>query len=78
LKEEFSWRPSLIRQKLDGKIVSAEWKAKAKKSVSPSARKGLFRTNITEKKGSGGISLSFLQRGVSSQKSVSSPVSLPP
>jgi type IV pilus assembly protein PilC len=53
----------------DGKIVSAEMEGESKEvCIAKLREKGYFVTSIQEKKGSGGIQLSFLQRGVSSQE----------
>ncbi|MBU1106415.1 MAG: type II secretion system inner membrane protein GspF [Candidatus Riflebacteria bacterium] len=53
----------------DGKIVSAEMEGESKEvCIAKLREKGYFVTNITEKKGSGGISFSFLQRGVNTQE----------
>ncbi|HNW12288.1 MAG TPA: type II secretion system F family protein, partial [Candidatus Rifleibacterium sp.] len=53
----------------DGKIVSAEMEGESKEvCIAKLREKGYFVTSIAEKKGSGGMSFSFLQRGVSSQE----------
>lgn len=53
----------------DGKIVSAEMEGESKEvCIAKLREKGYFVTSIGEKKGSGGMSFSFLQRGVSSQE----------
>ncbi|MDD2997709.1 MAG: type II secretion system F family protein, partial [Candidatus Riflebacteria bacterium] len=53
----------------DGKIVSAEMEGENKEAcISKLREKGYFVTSIAEKKGSGGMQITFLQRGVSSQE----------
>ncbi len=51
----------------DGKIVTAEMEGESKETCIAKLReKGYFVTSINEKKGSGGISLNFFERGISS------------
>ncbi len=51
----------------DGKIVSSEMEGDSKEvCIAKLREKGYFVTSINEKKGGGGIQLTFLQRGVSS------------
>ncbi|MBF0502631.1 MAG: type II secretion system inner membrane protein GspF [Candidatus Riflebacteria bacterium] len=53
----------------DGKMVNAEMDGESKEvCIAKLREKGYFVTNITEKKGGAGFSLSFLERGVSSQE----------
>ena len=53
----------------DGKIVTSEMDAESKEvCISKLREKGYFVTSIAEKKGGGGINLSFFERGVNSQE----------